>query len=460
MPTPEKPKTEPKRELGVERQELMDAKKEYLEKLKGSVKEMFGTEELPEEFVGEMLAIRQSIREGITHNEYSEKIDDQIDRRIKRLMFEMTHYGEETKQIEAIEENEDGGIGVIFEDGTEAILPKNETELLESLRLYFDSYRLAHNAAQFRKNVSDLQDLIVQENKARKLNFYSEDEKGEVLTERVFDKYRQAGFEKEEIAQLISTANLEKLDTLEIHDLKILTKVRDIFSRFMGGDKSQYVGLSAALMVPAFLEGYAPMFLANAFKENQIDMSQIGIFALLSVASAGGSALINRQFKQFLDRNFQKEEGFGEYIAENVSGFPGTEVGEFGMERIKSRIANAKASYEEVLRKISFDILPATVTLATSAVMLYEKSPVLAAGTVVGTGMMIAIDRYVDKKGKFWEKERRAATEAEKMGQKMNELPVLIWKSFFRERKSGLRRRWKDCWPAKELPCRTKNLCR
>lgn len=400
----------------------MDAKKEYLESLKASVREMFGTEELPKELVEEMLSIRKDIKEGIAHSEYSEKIDDPIDQRIKQLMFEMTHFGKETKKVEAIEENEDGSIKVVFEDGTEEDVPGSEKYLLESLRFYFDSYRLAHNAAQFRKNVSDLQELIVQENQLRKLNFYSADEKTEVLTERVFEKYKQAGFEKEEIAELIQTCNLEKLDTLEIQDLRLLTKIRDIFSRFMGGDKSKYVGLSAALMVPAFLEGYAPMFLANAFKENQIDMTQVSLFALLSVASAGGSALINKQFKDFLDRNFKKKEGFGEYIAENVSEFPGAEVGEFGMERIKSRIANAKGSYEEILRKISFDILPATVTLATSAAMLYEKSPVLAAGTVVGTGMMMAIDRYVDKKGRFWEKERRAATEAEKMSQKMNEL--------------------------------------
>ena len=54
----EKPKAEPKRELGIERKELMDAKREYLESLKSSVKEMFGTEELPKELVEEMLSIR------------------------------------------------------------------------------------------------------------------------------------------------------------------------------------------------------------------------------------------------------------------------------------------------------------------------------------------------------------------------------------------------------------------
>lgn len=424
VPIPDKPRTEPKQELTTDRRELMEAKREYLESLKKSIREMFGTEEFPKELVDEMLAIRKDIRGEITNSEYSEKLDVQIDKKIKSLMYRMAHYGSgnETKKVEVMEEDGAGNIKAIFEDGTEENIPEPDKELLESLRQYFDSYRLAHNAAQFRKNVSDIQGRILQENKARKLNFYSEDEKSEVLIEKVFERYKKAGFEKKEVIDLIQTCNLEKLDTLEIQDLKLLTKIQGIFSRFMGGDKGKYVGLSAALMVPAFLEGYAPMFLANAFKENQIDMTQVGLFSLLSVASAGGSTLINKQFKDFLDRNFSKKDGFGEYVAENVSEFPGAEVGEFGMERIKSRIANAKASYEEILRKISFDILPASVTLATSAVMLYEKSSLLATGTIAGTGMMMAIDRYVDKKGKFWEKERRSATEAEKMSQKMSEL--------------------------------------
>ena len=422
VPIPDKPKTESKQELTTERRELMEAKREYLESLKRSIREMFGMEEFPKELVDEMLAIRKDIKGGIANSEYSEKLDAQIDRKIKNLMYRMTHYGKETKKVEMIEEDEAGNIKEVFEDGTEENIAELDKELLESLRQYFDSYRLAHNAARFRKNVSDIQERILQENKARKLNFYSEDEKSEVLVENVFEKYKKAGFEKKEVIDLIQTCDLEKLDTLEIQDLRLLTKIRDVFSRFMGGDKSKYVGLSAALMVPAFLEGYAPMFLANALKENRIDMTQVGLFSLLSVASAGSAALINKHFKEFLDRNFSKKEGFGEYIAENVSEFPGAEVGEFGMERIKSRIANAKASYEEVLRKISFDILPASVMLATSAVMLYEKSPLLATGTVAGTGMMMAIDRYVDKKGRFWKKERMAATEAEKMSQKMNEL--------------------------------------
>lgn len=424
IPTPisEKPKMEPKEELSTDRRELMDSKKQYLESVKGSVKEMFGTEEFPKDLVKEMLEIRKGIKEKISVSEYSDKIDDLTDEKIKLLTIRMARYGKEIGDIENVAEKEKGNIKIIFEDGTEEPVKPEEKELLNSLRIYFDSYRLAHNASQFRGNVKEAEQLIAEENKSRKLNFYSKGEKGEVLLEIVYGKYEQAGFEKEEIKELIRTCDLEKLDNLEIHDIKILSKIRDIFSRFMQGDKAKYVGLSAALMIPAFLEGYAPMFLANAFKGNKIEMTQVGIFALLSIVSAGGSALINKQFKDFLDKNFNKEEGYGSYIAENVSEFPGDEIGKFGMERIKRRITNAKSSYEEILRTISFDVLPATVTLATSAVMLYEKSPVLAGGTVAGTGLMMIIDKYVHKKGKFWEKQRKAENEAEKMVQKMEEL--------------------------------------
>jgi len=54
--------------------------------------------------------------------------------------------------------------------------------------------------------------------------------------------------------------------------------------------------------------------------------------------------------------------------------------------------------------------------------VLYEKSPVLAGGTAVGTGLMMVIDKYVHKKGKFWEKQRKAQDEKEKVVQKMEEI--------------------------------------
>lgn len=417
-----KPKVEPKEELGTDRQELMDSKKQYLESVKDSVREMFGTEELPKELVKEMVGIRKGIKETISESEYSDNVDNLTDEKIKLLTIRMARYGKEIGDIENVAEDEKGNLKIVFEDGREERVEPEEKELLDSLRIYFDSYRLAHNASRFRENVKEAEQLIAEENKSRKLNFYSKEEKGEVLLEKIYGKYEKAGFEKEEIKELIKTCNLEKLDSLEIHDIKVLSKIRNIFSRFMQADKAKYVGLSAALMVPAFLEGYAPMFLANAFKGNKIEMTKVGIFALLSIVSTGGSALISKQFKDFFDKNFNKEEGYGSYIAENVSEFPGDEVGKFGVERIKRRITNAKKSYEEILRTISFDVLPATVTLATSAVMLYEKSPVLAGGTVAGTGVMMIIDKYVQKKGKFWEKQRKAEDNAEKMIQKIEEL--------------------------------------
>lgn len=420
--TSETQKREPKKELVVERQDLMEAKKAYLEGLRGSVKEMFGTEELPKELMEEMLTIRKDIKEEIINNEYSETIDVQVDQKIKTLMFRMTHYKEETKKVEAIEEDEEGNIKAIFEDGTEENIPEPDKELLESLRLYFDAYRLAHNAAQFRKNLRDAEDLMVEENASRKLSFYSSDEKSAELSERVFEKYRGVGFEKHEIDELIKTCNLEKLDSLEIHDLKVLAKIGDIFTKFVGGDTLKYTGLSAALMVPAILEGYAPMYLVDAFKDNQIDMTQVGLFALLSSTAAGLSVGIHKRFKDFLDGNFSKREGFGETIAKNLAEFPGDEVGEFGMETIKERIGDAKYSYESVLRKISFDILPAIATLVTSAYMLYQRSPMLAGGTVASAGIIMIIDRYIERKGGFWNKERGAAKESERVAQKLGEL--------------------------------------
>lgn len=415
----------PKQELRTDRTDLMEAKKERLGEIRESVKELFGTEELPKELVAEMLEIRKEIRNKIDTEEYVDAIDDSTNEKVGLLMLKIAHYGMDIDEIDGISKSEDGMLQINFKDGTSRGLEESEKEMFGSLEDYFESYKLTGNAAKFRKNASEIQDAMLQENNSRQLNFYSKSEKKEVLVEKVYEKYAQAGFEKKEIKELIDTCNLEKLDSMEIHDIKIIQRTADIFSRFMKGDKTKYVSLSAALMVPAFLDGYAPMFLVDAFKGGKIgaeELTQVGLFSLLTAASAGSSALINKYFKDFLDGNFQKEEGFSDYISESTSEFPGEEVGKFGMEAIKRRIANAKNSYEEILRMISFDITPALVTLTTSAVMLYDKSPVLAGGTAAGTGLMMVIDNYVRKKGGFWEKERRAEKEAEKMLQKMEEL--------------------------------------
>jgi ABC-type multidrug transport system fused ATPase/permease subunit len=394
-----------KQELTTSREELMADKLGYYQSLKTSVQEIFGASEIPEGIRERVLGLRQEIKQAIAESEYLDAFDARIEKEISEL-------------ADTILSHELSRGSVTGLDAREA----QKEELIDSLRVYLDSYRLAHNAARFRKNVVDLQDGILKEHQARSLNFYAEDEKQSALADRVFKKYETAGFTKEEITELVATCHLERLDALEIQDLKIIEKIGSVFSRFMGGDKTRYVGLSAALMVPAVIEGYAPSVLADAFRENSIDLTQVGLFALLTSVAAGGSAFLQKQFKEFLDKNFAKEDGFGQYIAEGVAEFPGTEIGVFGAEKIKRRLAEAKSSYERVLRKISFDIVPAAVTLATSAAVLYQRSPALAAGTVVGTGMMMAVDHYVNKKGKFWDKRRRAKEEAERVSEKMNEL--------------------------------------
>ena len=420
---PEKPSSESKTTLGEDRAELMESKKERLGSVRDSVREMFGTDGLPKELVEEMIGIRKDIKDDIARSDFLDRLGDGTDIRIRALALSMIRYKDATGDSAKPAIGENGDPCVPHEDGSEESFGSAEQEMLESLRMYFDAYRLAHNAAQFRGNVKTAEDAVVAENLARTLNFYSEDEKESALLDRVFEKYERAGFEKKEIRELIRTCELERLDTLEIHDLKILSKIGDIFSRFVSGDRSKYVGLSAALMIPAFLDGYAPMFLADTFRATDgVDLTQLGLFALLTSASAGLSALFHRQFKDFLDENFSKEGGFGEYIVGNVSEFPGDEVGKFGMERIKQRVAWAKSGYEQVLRDISFDIVPAVVTLLTSSYMLYERSPVLAGGTAAGAGMMMIVDRYVGRKGKFLEKERKARESAEEIERNLNEL--------------------------------------
>ena len=53
--------------------------------------------------------------------------------------------------------------------------------------------------------------------------------------------------------------------------------------------------------------------------------------------------------------------------------------------------------------------------------MLYEKSPILAGGTVVASGITVALNKYFEKNEKFWEKKRATERTSEQTAGKLNE---------------------------------------
>ncbi|MCK9186920.1 ABC transporter ATP-binding protein/permease [Candidatus Gracilibacteria bacterium] len=387
------------KELKTPQKEAFTEKREDLELVKQLLEEKFGQERLPKDLVLEMVNIRKEIRNEIENENFVAELDEIIDSRIKLLVAKICHLD--------------------FEDEQE--LDQNQRELLSSLRLYFDSYRLAHNAGKFRSNVDEIKAKIIKDSGDRKTNFYSEKDKQEELIAGLKEKYENAGFSEEEFKQLVEICDLKDLENLPIHEIKMMGKIKDIFSRFMQGDKTKYVGLSAALMVPAFIQGYAPMLFADAFKSSHVDIKQIILYALASSTGAGLSVLTQKHYKDFINKNYQKEGGISEFTANNLTEFPPDEIQKFGQETVKQRARRGRDSYEDVLNAFSFDILPAITTLTTSAVVLYEKSPILAGGTILASGITIVLEKYFQKVGKFWEKERDSERTSEQMAQRLNE---------------------------------------
>lgn len=409
------------KDLKKSQKEAFADKKEDLDLLSGVLQERYGREKLPKNLVLEMLDVREQIKVTIERENFVNEIDITTDNRIKRLMLEISMPEYKKDYPWKIVEKKNGDVEAFFEDDKKKILDKNQLELLASLRLYFDSYRLAHNANKFRANLNNLKTGIIKDNKERRINFYSEKEKADELVSGLLEKYEEAGFSEKELKELIKTCDLKDLKDLPIHEIKIMRKVQDIFSRFMGGDKAKYVGLSAALMVPAFIQGYAPMLFADAFKDNTTDINQIILFSIASVGGGGLSALIQKYYKDFVNSNYQKAGGISEYTAKNLTEMPPDETKKYGLETIKHRASEGRNSYEHVLNTFSFNILPALTTLTTSAVMLYGKSPILAGGTILASGITIALDKYFQKVGRFWEKERGVERTSEQMAKKLDE---------------------------------------
>ena len=401
--------------------ETFEDKKDDLDLVKNILQEQFELEKLPVSLITEMMNIRKDIKFGIERENFVEELSGLMDNRIKSLVAEISDSNFKNENVKEVLEDENGKITIVLKNGEEQILGEEEQNLLFSLRLYFDSYRLVHNAGQFRKNVNEIKSEIISDNQNRKTNFYSEKEKSEEVLFSLKQKYEGAGFSDRELKELIKICDLKDLDSLPVQDIKIMSKVKDVFERFMTGDKTKYISLSAALMVPAFIQGYAPMFFADAFKDGGTDINQIMLYALASVGSAGLTVLIQKQYKDFINKNYQKEGGISEFTAKNLTEMPPDETKKFGSETVKRRASEGRNSYEGVLNVFSFDLIPTVTTLVTSSVMLYEKSPILAGGTIVASGITIALDKYFQKVGKFWEKERGAERSSENMAKKLNE---------------------------------------
>lgn len=408
-------------ELVQPREEIMESKKDYLENIKEIVKELFGTEKLPKELVKEMIDMRKNISAKVESEEYASDVE-YLDEEIKSLTLKIAKYKEGTEGIEGIVTNEETGEDqIVYKDGRIEALPEADEELLQSLRFYFDTYKNARNAFRFKENLKDIEHSITEENKARKLNFYSESEIQKELIERLQERYKKAGFTESEFKDLVEICDLPALDKLEIQDVKVFAKIKDIFGRYMNGDKAKYIALSSALLIPAVLDGYAPSKLSEAISGSEIDMVQIAQFALITFGSSGISMLLDKKFKDFFNKNFSKEGGIAEDAAQNTAELPAQEISNMGMETVKQRIANAKESYENVLSMLSADVLPAVVTMITSAVMLAEKSIPLALGTAAGAGISMALDKYLQIKGDFWRKESKAKKQSEATASQMEE---------------------------------------
>jgi len=409
------------KDLGISQKESFDEKKENLDLVKGVLESRFGKDKLPKDLVVDMINIRKEIKREIEKTNFLEELDETTDNHIKLLMAEIQDLELNKEEIEKINEDEEGNIEILYKNGEKKSLGVEEQELLFSLRLYFDSYRLAHNASKFRTNIDEIKSEISKGNKERKINFYSKEDKTEELLNELKERYEKAGFSDEEFKELIKICDLKDINDLPVHKIEMMSKIKDIFDHFMKGDKTKYIGISAALVIPAFIQGYAPKFLADAFKDNNTDMNQIILYAASSFGGAGLSIAIQKHYKDFINSNYKKEGGVGEFTAKNLTEFPPNETNKFGQETVKSRAKEGLNSYENVLNTFSFDILPTVTMLVTSAVVLYEKSPILAGGTILGSGITIALDKYLQKYGKFWEKQRGAEKTQEQMSQKISQ---------------------------------------
>jgi ABC-type multidrug transport system fused ATPase/permease subunit len=396
--------TKDRRLSAQERQELLDHAKALLQ-------EWFGTDKLPKELLVQTLDIRRSITRRAEAESYVEALSPETLEEIRKLTLSIARFKEKGA-------------------GEDRPLTPEEESLGTTLELYFDTFREAENARSFRNTVRTEKAEVVRETQIGKRVFYTEEARQafaekefpeEILLKRLEEKYSKAGFTPDEIKELVRLCDIQDLHALPIHEVQTIKYTNSLFERYLKGEKGKFLGLSVALMVPALIQGVAPSFLANAFKDSDIDMTQIGLFGLAQIASGATTIGINAWFEKFMKGNLTKPGGFNERLAENFAHFPGGDIREHGMDTIRRKAGNAQYGYEQVMRTVSYNLLPTITTLVASIAVLGYKSPALAAGTMAGAGLMFALDEQMKKRGKFWEKREASKKRADELAQALSE---------------------------------------
>ncbi|MFA5185908.1 MAG: ABC transporter ATP-binding protein [Patescibacteria group bacterium] len=398
-------------ELTKDRRLSAQERQNLLEEAKVLLKEWFGTDKLPKELLEETLDIRRSITRHTEAESYVEALSPGTLEEIRKL----------TLRIARFKDND--------ADEDRSLTPEEES-LGATLEQYFDAFREAENARSFRNTVRTEKAEVVREVGIGKRVFYTEEARQafaekefpeDILLKRLEEKYSKAGFTPEEIKELVRLCDIQDLHALPIHEVQTIKYTNSLFERYLKGEKGKFLALSVALMVPALIQGVAPSLLANAFKDGEVDITQIGLFGLAQVAGGATTIGINAWFEKFMKGNLTKPGGFNERLAENFTHFPGSDIREHGMDTIRRKAGNAQYGYEQVMRTVSYNLLPTITTLVTSVAVLGYKSPALAAGTMAGAGLMLVLDKQMKKRGKFWEKREASKKRADDLAQALSE---------------------------------------
>ncbi len=396
--------TQDRRVSAHERQKLLDNAKALLQ-------EWFGTDRLPKELLEQTLDIRRSITRRTEAESYVENLSPETLEEIRALTLRIARFKDKGS------------------DEDSPLTPEEES-LGATLERYFDAFREAENARCFRNTVRAEKAEVVRETQVGKRVFYTKEARQEfaekefpeeILFKRLEEKFSKAGFTPDEIKELVRLCDIEDLHALPIHEVQTIKYTNSLFERYLKGEKGKFLALSVALMVPALIQGVAPSLLAGAFKESGVDITQIGLFGLAQVAGGATTIGINAWFEKFMKGNLTKPGGFNERMAENFAHFPGGSIREHGMDAIRRKAGNAQYGYEQVMRTVSYNLLPTITTLVTSIAVLGYKSPALAAGTMAGAGLMLALDQQMKKRGKFWEKREASKKRADELAQALSE---------------------------------------
>jgi ABC-type transport system involved in cytochrome bd biosynthesis fused ATPase/permease subunit len=360
---------------------------------------------------GEIIENFDRIESSILHLASDKKfVDDEKDAEYQQMLDRFRNeamylwLAKESPSSVNIEEKPEEGLIVRYTDGEgkkhERRLSQEEEDWLFNVDMYGEALKDYGNAKAFTKFLTEkMKDLKIDSEKQPK------EEEAEKLIDEMFTVYKNFGFTREQVKELIliaDTGDIPYLESAGVYpDLQKIQLIKEIFERYLNPEeRTKFLKLAFALGGTGMIEGYlTPQMMSKAFAGSG-DMKETLLYGLGTVGLTVGMGWLRRSLHLSLEKfiNEIMERGLNQQLARDISSLPGEKISGESSMRTMQTAERSINSLRSLLKDIALSSMPSVGRVITGAIQILAQSTALGAATIGSAPISWLMYRYGGKK--------------------------------------------------------------